>query len=195
MDAKLGSTTYGKELARATGAWPAVVLGDFLADQGVLPVGLILTERDTGYEQQEAVADENVGTGNGTDKTFTATLAKAPALVGSVEITDGTETFSDDGLGRLTGSAGGSGTVVYDTGAVSVTFNAAPADESAITADYETKIAGVLDGELDTSVATSGGVLIMGPVANRLLKVGKVAEAAPSAAMLKRLCAMGIIPV
>jgi len=41
-----------------------------------------------------------------------------------LQITDGTETFTDNYDGTLTGSAGGTGTINYVTGAVSVTFNA-----------------------------------------------------------------------
>lgn len=67
-------------------------------------------------------------TGNGSHTTFNLTLPYVPVAAGTVSVTDGVETFSDDGAGNLTGSGGGSGTVNYTTGAVSVTFNAAPAN-------------------------------------------------------------------
>src|SRR3990167_1556623 len=87
------------------------------------------------------VATENIGTGDGTTKTFTDTLAfkagGAKRTCFAITATDGTETFTDDNNGVLTGSAGGTGTINYDTGAISVTFFAAPANLQAITADYQ----------------------------------------------------------
>jgi len=76
-----------------------------------------------------AVVDENIGAGDAAEKTFTATLASVPVVPGSVTAKDtaAAETFSDDGFGVLTGSAGGSGTIDYETGEISVTFNSAPA--------------------------------------------------------------------
>lgn len=87
------------------------------------------------------VASENVGTGDGAEVTFTDTLAfkagGATRTCFGVEITDGTETFTDNYDGTLTGSAGGTGTVNYTTGAISVTFDTAPTNTQAITADYQ----------------------------------------------------------
>ena len=72
--------------------------------------------------------------------TFTATLAPSNTiLAGSVIVNNTTapiETFTDDGSGVLTGDLGGSGTVDYDTGAVSVTFNTAPASGDEIWISY-----------------------------------------------------------
>lgn len=84
---------------------------------------------------------ESVGTGDGSTETFSNTLdfksgnprATAFALV----VTDGVETFVDNNDGTLTGSAGGTGTVNYMTGAVSVTFAVAPAGAAAIEAEYQ----------------------------------------------------------
>lgn len=53
-----------------------------------------------------------------------------------VRVTDGIETFSDDRNGSLTGSAGGTGTVNYATGAISVTFAVAPTNGTTITSSY-----------------------------------------------------------
>lgn len=72
------------------------------------------------------VPDATWKTGDGSTVTFTDTLANRP--IREIDtITDGVETFSDNGDGTLTGDAGGSGTINYTTGALSVTFNAAPA--------------------------------------------------------------------
>ncbi len=83
------------------------------------------------YRQEVALT----GAIDGVNKTFTGLLNPLPTtnniLVQST-IDAGatlTEIFTDDGSGTLTGSNGGTGTVDYVTGAVSVTFgSAAPAD-------------------------------------------------------------------
>ena len=71
------------------------------------------------------------GTLDGANKVFTATLSPLPttnSLVIQSTINAGAtivETFSDNGSGVLTGTNGGTGTINYLTGAVSVTFGAA----------------------------------------------------------------------
>ena len=85
------------------------------------------------------VSGESIGTGDGTTKTFTGTLA---AVTGTrtgfaVEITDTVETFIDNGNGLLEGDQGGNGTINYATGAYSVTFNTAPTNTQAITGAYQ----------------------------------------------------------
>lgn len=85
----------------------------------------------------EEVESEELATGDGTETNFTGNLDYTPIDAGTVSITDGVETFSDDGEGVLTGDAGGSGTVNYTTGAYDVTFNAAPGNGQALLADYE----------------------------------------------------------
>jgi len=80
------------------------------------------------------VEDENVGTQGNGEVTFEDTLENIPVEAGTIAVTDGVEIITDNGNGTLTGDAGGSGTIVYATGVLSVTFNSAPA--GAITADY-----------------------------------------------------------
>lgn len=96
------------------------------------------------------VTGEAYGTGNGSTTTFTHTLTdiSAPKTAMYISVTDGTETFTDDRNGNMLGSAGGTGTVNYATGAVSVTFAVAPTNLQAITCSYyhETSTAtGILD--------------------------------------------------
>lgn len=68
-----------------------------------------------------------IGTGNASQVTFTGTLANVPTFPTSVDITvNGVSQGSDNGLGVLSGAGIVSGTVNYDTGAVSVTLTAAP---------------------------------------------------------------------
>ncbi len=90
-----------------------------------------------------AYAAEDIGDGNGTTKTFTPTLAHPGIKPGSpdfkiyaVVVGDTTETFSDNGDGTLTSDGGGSGTIDYASGAVSVTFNTAPKNGVNIYSDY-----------------------------------------------------------
>lgn len=81
------------------------------------------------------ISAEVVGTGDGAEQTFTATLVKTPIVPTSLIVTDGIETLTDSGDGTLTGD--GSGTINYNTGALSVTFNTAPTDGTDVTAGYD----------------------------------------------------------
>lgn len=82
------------------------------------------------------VSSESIGTGDGSQKTFSGSLTNDCIKKGTLSITDGTETFTDNGNGVLTGDAGGTGTINYASGAYSVTFNTAPSNGASITADY-----------------------------------------------------------
>lgn len=102
---------------------------------------------------------EAFGTGDGSTKTFPHTLAVVTGAKTAMypSVTDGTETFTDDRNGNMVGSLGGTGTINYATGAVSVTFNTAPANLAAITCSYYTEDApasGVLN--FDTSSTGAG---------------------------------------
>lgn len=80
----------------------------------------------TDYTQVSAEAIGSAGS-----LTYTGTLAFKGAgskrTCFEVTFTDGVETFVDDRNGVLVGTAGGTGTINYTTGAYSVTFNAAAA--------------------------------------------------------------------
>lgn len=98
------------------------------------------------------VNNENIGTGDGVLVTFTDTLVfKAGGsrrTCFGITATDGTENFIDNYDGTLSGSAGGTGTINYTTGAISVTFAVAPANLQAITATYQwedSSVKGVVD--------------------------------------------------
>lgn len=110
------------------------------------------------------VSGEVLASGDGVTKTFTGTLAfKAGnpyALAFGPQVTDGTETFTDDGCGNYTGSAGGTGTINYATGAYSVTFSAAPIlAVSNITGNYyheNSNNAGITDFRFTSPARTAG---------------------------------------
>lgn len=69
-------------------------------------------------------------------KSFLFRVASPIVAPGTLVVTDGVETFTDNGAGVLTGSAGGTGTVDYDTGWVTAAFLVAPAVGSNVTASY-----------------------------------------------------------
>lgn len=145
-----------------------------------------------GLVPYDEIAAEVVGAGVAATLTYDFTLADAPVDPGSVTITDGVEIFTDDGLGRLVGDAGGSGTIAYAAGTGSVTFNANPGVGANITAGYHTAIAGVLNEELDLAGGNVGNYIVHGTVRKDALKVGQVPQAAPAAELLTRLEALGI---
>jgi len=87
--------------------------------------------------QSEVSYQEQIGTGDGTTTTFNLNVTNTPVVPNTVSITDGVETFTDDGIGNLTGTAGGSGTIDYTTGAVTLTFASAPSNGAAITTTYK----------------------------------------------------------
>lgn len=68
-------------------------------------------------------------------------LDNTPVEPGTLTLTTsagvGSENFTDNGNGTLTGSAGGSGTIDYSTGEISLTYNAAPAGGLTLSAAYE----------------------------------------------------------
>jgi len=82
------------------------------------------------------VDKRNFGNGDASTVTFTDTL-EIPIKPGTVVVEDSVEVFSDDSAGTLTGNKGGSGTIDYTTGALSVTFNTAPTNGQKIYATYE----------------------------------------------------------
>jgi hypothetical protein len=95
-----------------TQAFP-VIQGTFLITDG----SQILSDNGSQF------ITEQIETGDGITASYAGTLNFFPISPGSLSITDGVETFIDNGLGILTGSAGGTGTIVYATGVWSVTFN------------------------------------------------------------------------
>lgn len=194
IQGKTASFVRSEEKAGLPAHGPVLVGIKLQAGDGVYPVGLLLTRNaaDTGRPLQ-VVTGEVLDAGDGNTKAFGGVLAAAlPVQPGTVVVTDGVEAFADDGCGRLTGDAGGSGTVNYATGAVAVTFNANVVNETDIEVSYVTRVDAVLDETVDTAASTSGNAVVHGTVARQALKVGAVAPAPPSAAVLALLRAVGI---
>ncbi len=194
MKARIGTLNYDDQRARGGGHDPVIVSRVLAAGLGELPAGLLLAKGADGAVPYEEIVAEVAGVGDGAVKAFTLALAKAPIHPGSLAVTDGVETFRDDGCGRLVGDTGGSGVVDYGLGAVSVTFAAAPANGVNVTASYARHFFGVLDEPADTAVSDSGLVVIHGSVRADVLKIGAVAQAAPPAATLTRMQDAGVYP-
>ena len=97
--------------------------------------GRILSKTDTPVTFtltfSTAVTGYSVGTGLAT---YTGNLAGAPITAGSLTLTDGVLTVTDDGAGNLIGNiAAGTNAINYTTGAYDVTFSGATV---AVTASY-----------------------------------------------------------
>lgn len=79
----------------------------------------------------DAVTGYSIGTGLAT---YTGNLAGSPIVAGTLTLTDGTLTVTDDGSGNLIGNIGaGTNTINYSTGAYDVTFSGVT---TAVTASY-----------------------------------------------------------
>ena len=85
------------------------------------------------------VTAETIGTANGLNATFAATLAQAGGrkTVFGVSVTAGAVTLTDNQNGLLSATDGSTGTINYVTGAVSVTFATPPAITTLVTATYQ----------------------------------------------------------
>jgi len=76
-------------------------------------------------------------TGDGVTLAFNTTVQVPMIVPGTVIITDNVETFTDNGLGTLTGSLGGTGSVVYTTGVINISFATAPINGETINLSYQ----------------------------------------------------------
>ena len=90
-----------------------------------------------GFASEGIYNEDSGAVGDGSAKTFSFSLNYAPVRVRTVEIVAGDTKLIDDGSGNLVG-VGGQGTINYETGAVSVTYNTAPASGVKIYANYST---------------------------------------------------------
>jgi len=80
----------------------------------------------------------NYSVGDGTAGPYLFTAANTPLRRGTIVITAGAQSAVDDGVGGfITTPAGGSGSVDYTTGDISVTFNAVVASGTPITITYD----------------------------------------------------------
>lgn len=93
-------------------------------------------------QNPENVSSQTIGTGDGVTAVFAGTASTFPILPATAVITDNVEVFQDTNTAyttsavTLTGSLGGTGTINYSTGAVSVSFATAPASGASVTFSY-----------------------------------------------------------
>ena len=93
-------------------------------------------------QNPENVGSQTIGTGDGVTTAFSGTAGNFPILPASAVITDNVEVFQDTNTTystsnvALTGSLGGTGTINYSTGAVTVSFATAPISGQNITFSY-----------------------------------------------------------
>ncbi len=88
--------------------------------------------------EEATAAGPVVVVGDGTAGPYGFTLQHLPVRRGTITITAGAQSARDNGLGVFaTTPAGGTGTINYTTGVVSITFNAAVPIATAITITYD----------------------------------------------------------
>ena len=129
------------------GTWPfqnAPIFADLVAGNAQLPFpeiepltfGVNTQLQLFGYPVNYAGIVAEIGVGDAATPTFAGVLA-GPVLRGSVSVTNppGTVVGTDDGNGLISGT-GISGTVNYQTGAVSVTYGVDPALGDIVTVTY-----------------------------------------------------------
>lgn len=107
------------------------------------------------------VSGEAVGIAGSTNYSGTLASLSGKRTAFGVTFTDGSETISDNKDGTLTGSAGGTGTINYTTGAYNITFFAAAVGAVTVSYYYEdSTAAGIADFTKSTPrVATEGFVI------------------------------------
>lgn len=127
----------GRRLTTLTVSPAVGAIGVQLGEHGYLGhLKVSLTPGNQGTSQ-------SLGTGDGSTTTFTTTLTSLPVMPGEVVIRDnGTQKAVDDGFGGVSGT-GVTGTINYNTGAVSATFNTAPSSGHALTVSYNWQVIAV----------------------------------------------------
>lgn len=138
----------------ATGDGSTSVFSGGLQNPPLMIGTLFITSDDpTGFQQ--VLSDDGntvtttLTTGTGVAN-YSGFLPIFPIQAGTLSITDVIETFNDNGLGILTGSLGGLGTINYSSGAYNITFENVVASGIAIVATFNT--------DLDTGTLSGDGV-------------------------------------
>ncbi len=133
----------------------------FDANDGIVPYGQIETQ---------------LGTGDGSTTQFTGTFAQKPLTRGSVTVTAGSLTLTDDGNGNLNGD--GDGSVNYTTGEINANFASAPSADTPVLARGVNKVIGVLTEDCDTAIEETAKILRHGTVvkANIYVKDAQITD-------------------
>lgn len=101
-----------------------------------VPLSYFQDPKEFYWNQMDAYMTVTIGAGDAVVVVFTTTLTAIPIIPGTMIVTDNTETFIDDGLGILTRDGVAAGAIDYLTGALTVTFAAAPTTGTSVTARF-----------------------------------------------------------
>lgn len=184
-DFKVGLNTRDQPWIIPDDAFP--VLEDGFCYRGVLEKRQGLRQYATGerggapYCESRVVSQttaEAYDTGDGTAGPYVHVAVNTPLRRGTITITAGAQSAVDNGLGDFTTvPAGGSGTVNYTDGTMSITFNAVVAGATPITVTYDSMpalpVMGIMQYITSTNirqmvVATTRNVNRYNSVTNRL---------------------------
>lgn len=111
--------------------------------RGKIQAGTTAIGANTGYQpgsynySTETIEEEPVGTGDGNTATYSGNFSYYPVQPGTVSITNGSSTATDNGNGVLSGSGISTGTINYTSGAYSITFSSNVTNGIAVTATYD----------------------------------------------------------
>jgi hypothetical protein len=155
------------------------------SEQGIIPAGCVLAKDSDGKVVPYAVVSDEEMTGlvNDANKVFTHTSEAAPLQPGSVKVTHGLVELADNGHGVIAGT-GGSGTVDYETGAISVSFQSAPAaDSGSPEVEVARAVFAVAIRPTDTSREDIVSAIVHGTVLKTALVIGIAAGAITQAAV------------
>lgn len=85
--------------------------------------GPVLSGTGGAGESERSVSGEQIASGNGSASVYNGQVANRPIVPGSLVVAYSgarNQTFSDNGNGALTGSSGGTGSVDYNSGLISI---------------------------------------------------------------------------
>jgi hypothetical protein len=190
INGKIGEFSRNEERAIGTGHKPVLASVSFNS-VGQLSVGRLITKTAMGAVPLVVAENEVLATGNGTISNYSGFLGNSPIEPGNLTITDGTESFIDDGCGNLFGSDGGTGSIRYDIGEFSINFNNNVNNGIDVTASYITSFYGVIDEDLNTDYSSSALCVIHGSVKENVLKIDD-AGTAPGESVLKVMTKKGV---
>lgn len=122
-------------------AYAENVLEGFFTGEPVEPTTIAVTAVSAVADPDPIVGEAltPVPAFDGVETNFMIQLANTEIIPGSVTIDTSAaeEDFVDDGLGGLQGDQGGSGTIDYDTGEITLSYNSAPGGAETVSATYD----------------------------------------------------------